>query len=114
MIVCKVYVDVINEQKCIVTELAKKNIGKWITNITEDDDERPIKEWKRVYIHPSTIVAISKEAKKLLYWYFNNVENRRKNIFLADYIFAIGNEKGDYKNNIGTFGFLPIEEEGGT
>ena len=106
MIVCKIYVDVINEQKCIVTELAKENVSTKMVYITNGTD----KEYGRVAIYPSTAIAISKEAKELLYWLLDNVENRRKNIFISDYNFVME----DYENKIGTFVFLPSNEEGDT
>lgn len=106
MIVCKIYVDVINEQKCIVTELAKANVSKNNAFVTDEVDGN----YGRAYVYPTTAIAISKDAKELLYWLLDNVENRRKNIFLADYTFEVD----DYENNIGTFGFLPGNEEGET
>ncbi len=106
MIVCKIYVDVINEQKCIVTELAKENVSKDNVFIFEGIDG----EHGRAFVYPTTAIAISKEARELLHWLLDNVENRRKNIFLSDYNFLMD----DYENNIGTFAFLPSNEEGDT
>ena len=108
MIVCKIYVDVINEQKCIVTELAKDNVSKNNAFVTDEVDGK----YGRAYVYPTTAIAISKEAKELLYWLLdcNNFDNWENNIFLADYTF----EMDDYENNIGTFGFRPSNEEGET
>ena len=111
MIVCKIYVDVIDGEDCIITELAKRNIPqKWgeITNIRGNDDTDNDDNFRAVYIYSTTYVAISKEAKELLYWLLKN--NWEKNIFLADYTFEIY----DYDKKIGTFCFLPEEEEGNT
>lgn len=106
MIVCKIYVDVIKEQKCIVTESAKEDVSKGMVFIPNGLDG----EHGRAHVYPSTAIAISKEAKELLHWLVDNVENRKKNIFLSDYNFVID----DYENNIGAFSFLPTNEEGET
>ena len=106
MIVCKIYVDVIKEQKCIVTECTKENVSKDMVFISKGIDG----EHGKALVYPSTAIAISKEAKELLYWLVDNVENRKKNIFLSDYNFMID----DYENNIGAFSFLPTNEEGET
>lgn len=106
MIVCKIYVDVIKEQKCIVTECTKENVSKGMVFISNALDG----EHGKALVYPSTAIAISKEAKELLYWLVDNVENRKKNIFLSDYNFMID----DYENNIGAFSFLPTNEEGET
>ena len=54
MIVCKMYVDHINGEKCIVTELARRDIPSGITNVNYCDTEVC-----NVYVYPSTYVAIS-------------------------------------------------------
>ena len=106
MIVCKIYVDVIKGQKCIVTECTKENVSKGMVFISNALDG----EYGSAMVYPSTAIAISKEAKELLYWLVDNVENRKKNVFLSDYNFMIE----DYENNIGAFSFLPTNEEGET
>ena len=40
MIVCKIYVDVIDGEECIVTELAKKNIPEHVTNLGDISTDR--------------------------------------------------------------------------
>ena len=108
MIVCKIYVDVINEQKCIVTELAKENVSEDMVFIYKGVEGKH----GRAFVYPSTAIAISKEAKELLYWLldYKNDDNWEPNIFISDYNFLID----DYENNIGTFAFLPSNEEGET
>ncbi len=113
MIVCKVYVDVIDGEECIITELAKRNIPIGprgaITNITDEDEDNA--DFQCVYVYPSTYVAISKEAKELLHMLVEDKANRKENVFLADYLFEVDSEQ-DYDNKIGAFGFLPDEETG--
>ena len=69
MIVCKIYVDVIKGQKCIVTELAKENVSEDMVFVPKGIDG----DHGRAHVYPSTAIAISKEAKELLYWLVDNV-----------------------------------------
>lgn len=86
MIVCKIYVDVIDGEECIVSELAKRNFP---------EDVYPSADV------PSTYVAISKEAKDLIYKIIRKDGDWEPDIFSPDFIFEVS----DYKNNIGMFGF---------
>ncbi len=113
MIVCKIYVDVIDGEDCIITELSKRNIPFFgshgcITNINDNDNDN--EDFKAVYVYPSTYVAISKEAKDIINAFAHDEDNRKDDIFLADYTFEVE----DYDKKIGTFSFLPEEEEGNT
>ena len=103
MLVCKMYMDNINGEDCIITELAKRNIPQGITNIEEGNDER-----SAVYVYPSTYVAISKEVKDALNYKIYKEDDWEPNIFDTDFTF----ETSDYKSNKGLFGFLPKKHEG--
>ena len=105
MIVCKMYIDNINGEDCIVTELAKRNIPQGITNIVVGVDEDKI---SNVHIYPSNYVAISKEAKDALMKKIDVDDDWVYRIFDTDYMFSTDN----YKSNIGGFSFLPKKHEG--
>ena len=86
MIVCKVFVDVINGEECIIAELAKRNLPEDIFPFSDI---------------PSTYVAISKEAKDLIYRIIRKDRDWESDIFSPDFTFEVS----DYKNNTGMFGF---------
>ena len=99
------YVDHINGEKCIITELARRGIPSGVTNINYCDTEVC-----SVYVYPSTYVAISAEAREIIKRIIRTDRHWKWNAFEADYTF----ETDNYKSGIGLFGFLPKKKEGET
>lgn len=100
MIICKIYLDIINGSEYIVTELAQKNIPEGIANV-EDGDE----ELKEVKISSPEYVAISKEAIDALDR-MNNDPHLNKISLDSDFAWKI-----DSFNKKPSFSYIPYPEK---